>query len=89
MCGPRCSLSSRGEAPLGIVYGTDAKADPNVKVLGIFPEDSHPPIVYPVAVMAKATNMDVRAFEDFLKGSVAKTVFEAQGFKPLKKQPAA
>jgi molybdate transport system substrate-binding protein len=82
-------LVSRGEAPLGIVYGTDAKADPNVKVLGVFPEDSHPPIVYPIAVLAKATNTDARGFEDFLKGSVAKSVFEAQGFKPLKKQPAA
>jgi molybdate transport system substrate-binding protein len=82
-------LVSRGEAPLGIVYGTDAKADPNVKVLGIFPEDSHPPIVYPVAVLAKTANADARAFEDFLKGSVAKSVFEAQGFKPMKKQPAA
>ncbi len=46
-------------------------------------------IVYPVAVLAKATNADARGFEDFLKGSVAKNVFEAQGFKPLKKQPAA
>jgi molybdate transport system substrate-binding protein len=82
-------LVSRGEAPLGIVYATDAHADANVKVLGVFPEDSHPPIVYPVAVMAKATSTDAKGFEDFLKGSVAKTVFEAQGFKPLKKQPAA
>jgi molybdate transport system substrate-binding protein len=82
-------LVSRGEAPLGIVYGTDAKADPNVKVLGVFPEDSHPPIVYPAAVLTKAANPDARAFEDFLKGSVAKSVFEVQGFKPMKKQPAA
>jgi len=80
---------ARGEAPLGIVYGTDAKADANVKVLGVFPEDSHPPIVYPVAVLAKATNPDARAFEAFLKGSAARSVFEAQGFKPMKKQPAA
>jgi molybdate transport system substrate-binding protein len=82
-------LVSRGEAPLGIVYGTDARADANVKVLGVFPEDSHSPIVYPVAVLAKTTNTDARAFEDFLKGSVAKGVFEAQGFKSIKKQPAA
>ncbi len=43
-------LVSRGEAPLGIVYQTDAAADPNVAVVGSFPPDSHPPIIYPVAV---------------------------------------
>ena len=42
-------LVSRGEAPLGIVYQTDAAADPNVKIVATFPEDTHPPIIYPVA----------------------------------------
>ena len=48
-------LVSRGEAPLGIVYATDAKADPNVKVLDTFPDDTHPPIIYPMAITASST----------------------------------
>jgi len=43
-------LVARGEAPLGIVYATDAKVEPGVKIIAVFPEDSHPPIVYPVAL---------------------------------------
>ena len=46
-------LVSRGEAPAGIVYQTDAAADPNVKIIGTFPEDTHPPIVYPIALTAE------------------------------------
>jgi molybdate transport system substrate-binding protein len=76
-------LVSRGEAPLGIVYGTDAKSDPKVKVLDTFPEDTHPPIVYPVAVLAAAKNADAGAFADYLKSAAAKSLFEAQGFKVL------
>ena len=48
------ALVARGEAPLGIVYATDAKVEPNVKIVGAFPEDSHPPIVYPVALTTTA-----------------------------------
>jgi molybdate transport system substrate-binding protein len=76
-------LVSRGEAPLGIVYGTDAKSDPKVKVLDTFPEDTHPPIVYPVAVLAAAKNADAGSFADYLKSAAAKSLFEAQGFKVL------
>jgi molybdate transport system substrate-binding protein len=76
-------LVSRGEAPLGIVYGTDAKSDPKVKVLDTFPEDTHLPIVYPVAVLAAAKNADAGAFADYLKSAAAKSLFEAQGFKVL------
>ncbi|MFN6986479.1 MAG: molybdate ABC transporter substrate-binding protein, partial [Rhizobium oryzihabitans] len=47
-------LVSRGEAPYGIVYQTDAAADPGVKIVGTFPEDSHPPIIYPVAILSEA-----------------------------------
>ena len=47
-------LVARGEAALGIVYETDAKVEPNVKIIGRFPDDSHPPIVYPVALTATA-----------------------------------
>jgi molybdate transport system substrate-binding protein len=76
-------LVSRGEAPLGIVYATDAHADPNVKVLGVFPEDTHPPIVYPVAILARTENLDSQAFIAFLRGNTAKRLFEAQGFEVL------
>jgi molybdate transport system substrate-binding protein len=76
-------LVSRGEAPLGIVYATDAKADPNVKVLDTFPEGTHAPILYPIAITAASTNKDAPAFLAYLKSSAAQGVFEAQGFKVL------
>ncbi|TCR62240.1 molybdate transport system substrate-binding protein [Bosea sp. BK604] len=78
-------LVSRGEAPLGIVYTTDAAADPQVKVVATFPEDSHPPIVYPVAVTKDATNADAQAFLTYLRGPAAKAAFEKQGFTVLNK----
>ena len=76
-------LVSRGEAPLGIVYATDAAADPNVKVLAAFPADSHPPIVYPVAVTRDAASGEAAAFLAYLRGPVAKAAFERQGFTVL------
>ena len=77
------SLVSRGEAPLGIVYATDAKADPKVKVLDAFPESTHAPILYPIAITAASTNKDAPAFLAYLKTADAQGVFEAQGFKVL------
>lgn len=74
---------ARGEAKLGIVYATDAKAEPQVEVAGTFPEDSHPPIVYPVAVIATSTNPDAQAFLDFLSSPEAGAIFTAQGFTVL------
>jgi molybdate transport system substrate-binding protein len=76
-------LVSRGEAPLGIVYATDAKADPNVKVLDLFPEGTHAPILYPAAEVAASTNADAPTFLAYLKSPEAQSVFEAQGFKVL------
>jgi molybdate transport system substrate-binding protein len=73
-------LVSRGEAPLGVVYQTDAAADPNVKIIGTFPEDTHPPIVYPIALTANATNPDAAVFLEYIKSGKAKPLFEAQGF---------
>jgi len=70
---------AKGEAPLGIVYGTDAKSEPAVRVVGIFPADSHPKILYPVALLASA-KPDARKFLDFLLSSEAAPAFEAQGF---------
>lgn len=74
------ALVSRGEAPLGIVYESDAKSDPGVKVVGVFPADSHPPVVYPFAVLAEAKGDGGARFLDFLKGDAARRFFEAQGF---------
>jgi molybdate transport system substrate-binding protein len=71
---------ARGEAPLGIVYQTDANAEPAVKVVATFPEDSHPPIVYPVALTAASKNPDAKAFYDFLVSDEAKPAFLKQGF---------
>jgi molybdate transport system substrate-binding protein len=76
-------LVLRGEAPLGIVYRTDANADPSVEVLGTFPADSHQPIVYPVALTTAATSADAAAFADYLRGPEARAIFEEQGFTIL------
>jgi molybdate transport system substrate-binding protein len=77
------ALVSRGEAPLGIVYATDAKSDPKVKVLDTFPESTHAQILYPLAIIAASTNKDAPAFAAYLKTAAAQSVFEAQGFKVL------
>lgn len=76
-------LVSRGEAPLGIVYQTDAAADPKVTIVGTFPATSHPPILYPMAVTATSRHPDATAFLDFLRGNAARAVFEGQGFTVL------
>jgi molybdate transport system substrate-binding protein len=77
-------LVARGEAPLGIVYETDAKIDPGVKIVGVFPEDSHPPIIYPVALTANA-KPDAAPYLAFLRTQAAKTIFEHYGFTVLVK----
>ena len=73
------TLVARGEAALGIVYETDAKVEPNVKIIGTFPADSHPPIVYPVALTVNA-KPDAGQYLAFLRSQAAKAVFEAYGF---------
>lgn len=75
---------ARGEAPLGIVYQTDAQAEPNVKIVGIFPESSHPPILYPAALI-KDAKPDARAFLAYLSSPAARAVFEKDGFAILGK----
>ena len=74
------ALVARGEAPLGIVYETDAAADKSVKVVGFFPQDSHPPIVYPVALTAASTNPDAPAFLAYVRSARAAPLFKEQGF---------
>jgi molybdate transport system substrate-binding protein len=78
------TLVSRGEAPLGIVYRTDAASDPNVRVVGVFPAGSHPTITYPMAQLSTSTNPDAQAFIDYLKSPAARPYFEKQGFSVLK-----
>ncbi|MEP9387647.1 molybdate ABC transporter substrate-binding protein [Mesorhizobium sp. KR9-304] len=77
------ALVSTGEAPLGIVYKTDAAADQTVKIVGTFPDGSHPPIVYPVAQTAESADSDTPAFINCLQSAKAKDLFEAQGFTVL------
>ena len=78
-------LVARGEAKYGIVYATDAKAEPKVKVVGTFPEESHTPIVYPVAATKDAKSPDVADLETYLRSPEAKTILEGQGFTVLAK----
>jgi molybdate transport system substrate-binding protein len=73
------TLVGRGEAALGIVYETDAKVEPNVRIVGAFPTDSHPAIVYPVALTATA-KPDAMRYINFMRSNLAKTIFETYGF---------
>ena len=76
------ALVARGEAVLGIVYSTDAKVETGVKIVGTFPADSHPPIIYPVAATTTA-KPDAAGYLAFLKTSTAKAVFDRYGFSFL------
>ncbi|WP_159711972.1 molybdate ABC transporter substrate-binding protein [Geminicoccus flavidas] len=78
------ALVSQGEAPLGIVYGSDAASDPKVKVVGTFPKGSHPPIIYPAAlVKADPARSEAAAFLAFLQGDEAAAAFRRAGFTVL------
>jgi len=79
------SLVARGDAPLGIVYETNAKVEPNVKIIGIFPDNSHDPIIYPAALTATA-KPDATEYLSFLRSETAKSVFERYGFDFLVKR---
>lgn len=72
-------LVSRGEAPLGIVYRTDAAVEPRVRVVGEFPENSHSPIIYPAAITATGKSA-ATAFLHSLSAPAARAVFEKYGF---------
>ena len=77
-------LVSRGEAALGIVYETDAAVERGVKIVGRFPPDSHPPIVYPVALTAKA-KPEADAYFKLLRSATAQVILEKYGFTYLPK----
>ena len=74
---------ARGEAPLGIVYATDAAAEPKVKVVATFPQDSHPTIVYPFALTATAKSEAAKQFLTYLQSPQARARFVAHGFSIL------
>jgi molybdate transport system substrate-binding protein len=78
------TLVARGEAPLAIVYRSDALADDHITVVGDFPGDSHPSIIYPIAIVAESEHADAATFFELLKSEEAARIFERFGFTMLK-----
>ncbi|GGE99414.1 molybdate ABC transporter substrate-binding protein [Aliidongia dinghuensis] len=77
------ALVSRGEAPLGIVYATDAAADPGVRVAAEFPATSYPPVIYPAALVKASHSPQAQPFLEYLEGAAAAPFFTRQGFTRL------
>lgn len=78
------ALVAKGEAKLGVVYGSDVLAEPKVAVAATFSEDTHAPILYPAAVIAASQNADAAAFTAFLLGDEARAIFTKDGFTQVK-----
>ncbi|WP_273867987.1 molybdate ABC transporter substrate-binding protein [Serratia odorifera] len=76
------ALVERQEAPLGIVYGSDAVASDKVKVIGVFPAESHKPVEYPMAIVKGHDSPSVSAFYTYLKSPQAVAIFQRYGFSP-------
>jgi molybdate transport system substrate-binding protein len=74
---------ARGETQIGIVYATDAQVEPGVKIVGVFPDASHPPIVYALAAVAARANPQAARYLQFLQSPAAKAIFERYGFSFL------
>ena len=74
------ALVERGAAPFGIVYATDAMASKAVRIAGVFPEGSHPPIRYPLARLARSRNVEAEGFRRFLTSDAGQAVFRHFGF---------
>jgi molybdate transport system substrate-binding protein len=74
------TLVARGEAPFGIVYATDAAAERKVRVVGTFAESTHPPIVYPIAVVAGQRPTAANAFVAYLASAAARPTWVRYGF---------
>jgi molybdate transport system substrate-binding protein len=74
---------ARDETPVGIVYETDAKIEPKVKIIGVFPDGSYPSVTYPVAATATATKQSASQYLLFLRSPAAKAIFEKYGFSFL------
>lgn len=81
------ALVALGEAPLGIVYASDAKAEQRVTVLATFPPDSHPAITYPAALVADSTAVGAQELLTFLQSPIAKEVFLRHGFIDPPQEP--
>ena len=75
------ALVERGEAPLGVVYATDAMASGKVRVVLTFPADSHPPILYPIAILAASSHPDAAGLRAFLASPEAQAIFARHGFR--------
>lgn len=76
------ALVERGETPAGIVYQTDAEASDGVRILGLFPVETHDPIVYPVALIGAKDNPAAAAFRAWLESDDARDIFATHGFSP-------
>jgi molybdate transport system substrate-binding protein len=76
-------MVARGDVPLAIVFATDALADDGVQVVGTFPDGSHPPIRYPVAMLTASSNPEAARFLDYLKSPGSRAVFERLGYLTL------
>lgn len=76
------ALVERGAAPHGIVYATDARASRRVRVAGVFPQSSHPPIVYPLARLRSSTHPEAEGFRRFLLSNAGRAIFTRYGFSP-------
>jgi molybdate transport system substrate-binding protein len=74
------ALVSRGEAPFGIVYSTDALSDKGVRIVDAFPADSYPPIVYPAALLVSSKSLAARSLLEYLRSASARPVWEKYGF---------
>lgn len=79
------SFVARAEAPIGIVYETDAKIEPKVKIIGTFPDGSYPAVIYPAAATAQSKTANAARYLAFLRSNVAKAVFKKYGFSVLVK----
>lgn len=77
------ALVASGEAPMGVVYATDANADSRVSVIAVFPEESHPPIVYTAAAVAGGNTAEAKGFLDYLRSPAAREIFLRHGFGVL------
>ena len=75
------ALVARGEAPLGIVYRTDALAEKGVRIVDTFPPSTHPPIVYPMVVLKRSSTPVATAFAGYLPTPDARAIFERHGFR--------
>jgi molybdate transport system substrate-binding protein len=76
-------MVARGDAPFAVVFATDAMTDPGVSIVAAFPDDSHPPIRYPVAILATSANPAAAKFLDYLKSPAASEIFKRFGYVTL------